>query len=74
MIGGESARSSTAGRLTPELRDPMEAARSWRNKEEQQQTDRGTWRRRRPGVVFDLEDEYTDTETYNPMRKPGRRS
>ncbi|EKM55553.1 uncharacterized protein PHACADRAFT_209070 [Phanerochaete carnosa HHB-10118-sp] len=59
IIGGESARSSTAGRLSPPipLRDPKAATEVWINQEEAELMDRGTWRRRRPGVVFDPQSE-----------------
>ncbi|KAI0720983.1 hypothetical protein C8T65DRAFT_548860, partial [Cerioporus squamosus] len=53
LTGGDSTRSSTAGRPSPPLRDPMTAAQEWRNKEEYEQYGRGTLRRRRPGVTFD---------------------
>ena len=33
---------------------------------------RGTERRRRPGVVFDVVEEFTDTETHHPARKLAR--
>ncbi|KAI0690046.1 hypothetical protein BC835DRAFT_1366235 [Cytidiella melzeri] len=72
VIGGESARSSTAGRLSPPLRDPFAATQDWRNREEEALRDRGTWRRRRPGVVFDVVEEFTDTETHHPARKLSR--
>ncbi|KAI8998540.1 hypothetical protein BD414DRAFT_575055 [Trametes punicea] len=57
LTGGDSTRSSTAGRPSPPLRDPLMAAQEWRNREEQQQETRGTARRRRPGVTFDVGDE-----------------
>ena len=68
MIGGESARSSTAGRLSPPLQDPVEAANTWRLKEAAL-----GGRRRRPGVVFDVSDDFTETETHHPARKLARR-
>ncbi|KAI1795769.1 hypothetical protein LXA43DRAFT_989480 [Ganoderma leucocontextum] len=57
LTGGDSTRSSTAGRPSPPLRDPMTAAQEWRNQEEVVQQVRGTLRRRRPGVTFDVGDE-----------------
>ncbi|KAI0647153.1 hypothetical protein C8Q79DRAFT_607604 [Trametes meyenii] len=57
LTGGSSTRSSTAGRPSPPLRDPMTAAQEWRNKEENEQQGRGTVRRRRPGVTFDVTEE-----------------
>ncbi|GJE90838.1 hypothetical protein PsYK624_069820 [Phanerochaete sordida] len=74
IIGAESARSSTAGRLSPPLpqRDPKSATQVWINQEEAGLQDRGTWRRRRPGVVFDVSEDFTDTETH-PSRKSSRR-
>ncbi|CCM02356.1 uncharacterized protein FIBRA_04451 [Fibroporia radiculosa] len=77
ITGAGSTRSSTAGRLSPPLRDPMLATQDWRNKEEAEFADRGTWRRRRPGVTFDLEDELTELSaepsTVRPPRKSSRR-
>ncbi|KAH9926224.1 uncharacterized protein B0H18DRAFT_1007067, partial [Fomitopsis serialis] len=52
VTGADSTRSSTAGRLSPPLRDPQTATHDWRNKEEAEFRGRGT-RRRRPGVTFD---------------------
>lgn len=74
VIGAESARSSTAGRLSPPipLRDPKSATQVWINQEEAGLQDRGTWRRRRPGVVFDVSEDFTETETH-PSRKSSRR-
>ncbi|KAI0375004.1 hypothetical protein BV20DRAFT_934875 [Pilatotrama ljubarskyi] len=60
LTGGDSTRSSTAGRPSPPLRDPMTAAQEWRNREEHEQQVRGTLRRRRPGVTFDVSDEVPD--------------
>ncbi|KAI0670279.1 hypothetical protein C8Q78DRAFT_114093 [Trametes maxima] len=57
LTGNSSTRSSTAGRPSPPLRDPLTAAHEWRNKEENEQQGRGTVRRRRPGVTFDIEEE-----------------
>ncbi|KAI0362226.1 hypothetical protein OH77DRAFT_1491666 [Trametes cingulata] len=57
LTGGDSTRSSTAGRPSPPLRDPMTAAQEWRNREEHEQQVRGTLRRRRPGVTFDVSEE-----------------
>ena len=58
LTGGDSTRnsqrSSTAGRPSPPLRDPLTAAQEWRNNEESEQQGRGTLRRRRPGVTFDI--------------------
>ncbi|KAL5489919.1 hypothetical protein ACEPAI_4751 [Sanghuangporus weigelae] len=49
-----SRRSPTpSGPLTPSVRDPIEAAQSWRDNEEVF-LDPGSQRRRRPGVTFDL--------------------
>jgi hypothetical protein len=48
------------------MRDPLVAAREWRNKEEAELKGRGTARRRRPGVVFDL------TEEISPESRHGR--
>lgn len=43
---------------SPPLRDPYLATEEWRNNEERELEDRGTHRRRRPGVTFEvLEDE-----------------
>lgn len=56
ITGASSTRSSTAGRLSPPLRDPVIAAQEWRNREEADQMYRGTLRRRRPGVTFEVED------------------
>lgn len=53
-----TVRSPTpSGPLTPPIRDPLEAAHEWRNNEERVYNDRGTQRRRRPGVTFDLNEE-----------------
>ncbi|GBE81992.1 hypothetical protein SCP_0403680 [Sparassis crispa] len=71
LTGGESTRSSTVGRPSPPLRDPLVAAQEWRNKEEANQLDRGTWRRRRPGVTFDVEEDLN--ETLRPARRIARR-
>lgn len=60
LTGGDSTRSSTAGRPSPPLRDPMTAANEWRNREEDEQQHRGTLRRRRPGVTFDVGEEIPD--------------
>ncbi|CDO71227.1 hypothetical protein BN946_scf184863.g23 [Trametes cinnabarina] len=57
LTGGDSTRSSTVGRPSPPLRDPLAAAYEWRNREEHDQQLRGTGRRRRPGVTFDVEEE-----------------
>ena len=61
LTGGDSTRnstrSSTAGRPSPPLRDPLMAAQEWRNLEENEQQGRGTLRRRRPGVTFDVGEE-----------------
>ena len=57
LTGGDSTRSSTAGRPSPPLRDPMQAAQDWRNLEESAHQGRGTLRRRRPGVTFDVGEE-----------------
>ncbi|TBU50890.1 hypothetical protein BD309DRAFT_985504 [Dichomitus squalens] len=54
LTGGDSTRSSTAGRPSPPLRDPLQAAQDWRTREEWLQQDRGKLRRRRPGVTFDV--------------------
>ncbi|KAL5529606.1 hypothetical protein ACEPAG_5591 [Sanghuangporus baumii] len=49
-----SRRSPTpSGPLTPSVRDPIEAAQTWRDNEEVF-LDPGSQRRRRPGVTFDL--------------------
>ncbi|THH14337.1 hypothetical protein EW146_g5968, partial [Bondarzewia mesenterica] len=47
-----STRSPTPG-LPPPQRDPIQAAYDWRNKEEEKLRERGTGRRRRPGVTFE---------------------
>ncbi|KAL7283480.1 hypothetical protein ACG7TL_002913 [Trametes sanguinea] len=57
LTGGDSTRSSTVGRPSPPLRDPLTAAYEWRNREEYDQQLRGTVRRRRPGVTFDVGEE-----------------
>ncbi|KAI0928559.1 hypothetical protein AcV7_008982 [Taiwanofungus camphoratus] len=71
LTGADSTRSSTAGRPSPPLRDPMVAAREWRNKEEAELTGRGTLRIRRPGVTFDVEEDLP--EASQPQRRPPRR-
>lgn len=68
LTGGESTRSSTAGRPSPPLRDPMTAAQEWRNREEYEQQMRGKPRRRRPGVTFDVHEEVPD-EGRVPVQK-----
>ncbi|OBZ75097.1 hypothetical protein A0H81_04190 [Grifola frondosa] len=72
--GADSTRSSTAGRPSPPLRDPMVAAQEWRNKEEAEFRDRGTWRRRRPGVTFDVaEDRLEEARpALQKMQRTGR--
>ncbi|KAH9842642.1 uncharacterized protein C8Q71DRAFT_213588 [Rhodofomes roseus] len=74
VTGADSTRSSTAGRLSPPLRDPMTAAQEWRNKEEADFADRGTWRRRRPGVTFDIDPDAPErTTTIRAQSKGPRR-
>ena len=50
----------------------MTAAQEWRNKEETEQQGRGTHRRRRPGVVFDVGEEVEDGP--GPMQKTMRQN
>ncbi len=73
LTGGDSTRSSTAGRPSPPLRDPMTAANEWRNREEDEQQHRGTLRRRRPGVTFDVGEEIPD-DGRGPMQKTLRQN
>ncbi|KAI5123371.1 hypothetical protein M0805_001792 [Coniferiporia weirii] len=54
-----SPTPSGAGPLTPPARDPIRAAREWRNNEERAFAGRGSHRRRRPGVTFDMTDDDT---------------
>ena len=63
----ESVRSSATSGLYPPLRDPLEAAQEWRNQEEMDYHDRGTSRRRRPGVTFDEPEDKSDLETPIPV-------
>ncbi|KAI0636863.1 hypothetical protein C8Q77DRAFT_1189512 [Trametes polyzona] len=63
LTGGDSTRSSTAGRPSPPLRDPMTAAQEWRNREEYEQQVRGTVRRRRPGVTFEVNEDVHEDRT-----------
>lgn len=50
----------------------MMAAQEWRNKEEEEYLDRGTGRRRRPGVTFDVNDRLEE-EIPRLARRPTRR-
>ncbi|KAI0328583.1 hypothetical protein GY45DRAFT_1306577 [Cubamyces sp. BRFM 1775] len=68
LTGGESTRSSTVGRPSPPLRDPLVAAQEWRNREEYEQQVRGKIRRRRPGVTFDVAEDLPD-ESRVPLQK-----
>ena len=55
-----SMRTSTPGPYnspSPPLRDPILATQEWRNNEERDMEYRGTHRRRRPGVTFDLSED-----------------
>lgn len=63
----ESVRSSATSGLYPSLRDPLEAAQEWRNQEEMEYHDRGTSRRRRPGVTFDEPEDKSDLEIPIPV-------
>jgi hypothetical protein len=45
----------------------MEAAQEWRNQEEMEFHDRGTGRRRRPGVTFDEPEDKADAEVPIPV-------
>lgn len=45
----------------------MEAAQEWRNQEEMDYFDRGTGRRRRPGVTFDEPEDKSDLEIPIPV-------
>ncbi|KAH9951926.1 hypothetical protein B0H21DRAFT_714886 [Amylocystis lapponica] len=72
ITGADSTRSSTAGRPSPPLRDPVIAAQEWRNREEAELAGRGTYRRRRPGVVFDVEENAGETQR-PPQRISARR-
>ena len=73
LTGGDSTRSSTAGRPSPPLRDPMTAAQEWMNKEENEQQGRGTLRRRRPGVTFDVGEEIPE-DGRGPLQKSFRQN
>ena len=63
-------RSPTPGLLTPPLRDPHEATMEWQHNEEMNERYRNTGRRRRPGVVFDVEDDDNpkDSRAYRRSR------
>ena len=65
-----------SGPLTPPLRDPIEATQTWRQNEEA--FGRGSQRRRRPGVTFDLElmgeDIQKDSGQYRQRSRSQRRS
>jgi hypothetical protein len=63
----ESVRSSATSGLYPPTRDPVEAAQEWRNQEELYFHDRGTARRRRPGVTFDEPEDKSDLEIPIPV-------
>lgn len=63
----ESVRSSATSGLYPPLRDPLEAAQEWRNQEEMDYHDRGTGRRRRPGVTFDEPEDKSDLDIPIPV-------
>jgi len=63
----ESVRSSATSALYPPLRDPLEAAQEWRNQEEIDYHDRGTGRRRRPGVTFEEPEDKSDLEIPAPV-------
>ena len=74
VIGVESVRSSTAGRPSPPLRDPVIATSDWRNREEAGQLAKGTMRRHRPGVTFDfVEDVIDEMSSVKPVRRSSRR-
>ena len=45
----------------------MEAAQEWRNQEEMDLHDRGTARRRRPGVTFEEPEDKSDREAPIPV-------
>ena len=45
----------------------MEAAQEWRNQEEMDYHDRGTGRRRRPGVTFEEPEDKADMEIPTPV-------
>ncbi|KAH9901037.1 hypothetical protein C8Q73DRAFT_676606 [Cubamyces lactineus] len=68
LTGAESTRSSTVGRPSPPLRDPLVAAQEWRNREEYEQQVRGKIRRRRPGVTFDIAEDVPE-EGRVPLQK-----
>lgn len=72
VIGGESVRSSTAGRPSPPLRDPVVATYDWRNREEAGQMAKGTLRRYRPGVTFDFEEDVITEALQNVARESSR--
>lgn len=63
----ESVRSSATSGLYPPFRDPIEATQEWRNQEEMDYRDRGTDRRRRPGVTFEEPEDKSDLETPIPV-------
>ena len=54
--------------MTPPIRDAVEAAHEWRNKEEMGYLKRGSHRRRRPGVTFDLTDDETPSKNNRQLR------
>ena len=63
----ESVRSSATSGMYPPARDPLEAAEEWRDQGEMDYHDRGTGRRRRPGVTFDEPEDKSDLETPIPV-------
>ena len=73
LTGGDSTRSSTAGRPSPPLRDPVTATQEWRYREEVEQYGRGTLRRRRPGVTFDIGEEIPE-DGRGPLQKTLRQN
>ncbi|KZT67714.1 hypothetical protein DAEQUDRAFT_377805 [Daedalea quercina L-15889] len=74
VTGADSTRSSTAGRLSPPLRDPQAATQEWRSREAADLADRGTGRRRRPGVTFDVDADTPEKTTTIRAQSRGARS
>ncbi|CAL1704389.1 unnamed protein product [Somion occarium] len=68
----DSTRSSTAGRPSPPLRDPVIATVDWRDREEAEQSIRKSSRRRRPGVTFDVDPDLVEENRPRPRQRSGR--
>ncbi|KAA1474936.1 hypothetical protein DENSPDRAFT_804984 [Dentipellis sp. KUC8613] len=60
-----STRSPTP-KLPPPQRDPVQATQDWRNREEAEIRDRGSHRRRRPGVTFEAYEDHPQAEKNKP--------